>query len=504
MKDFQAYLTTLDEVGYVQEVVRSILYVTGLPTARANELVVFETGGIGQITTLAKDTIEVLFFGSTPPSVGSRVARTGQSLEVPVDDSLLGKTIDSLCNTIDRSISYSKPTTTRPLYNTPLGIQNRKRIDTSFETGVSIVDMMVPLGQGQRILVIGDRKTGKTDFLHKTIYTQASQGLICIYVAIGKKQFDIKKTEEYFIQKGIMKNIVLVASSSHDPTSMIFLTPYTGMTIAEHFRDQGKNVLVVFDDLSTHAKIHREISLLARHFPGRNSYPGDMFYTHAQLMERAGNFTFQDKHGSITCIPVAETSQGDLVGYIQTNLMSMTDGHLYFDIDLFTKGRRPAINPFLSVTRVGRQTQTQLRREINRELTSFLTLYEKVQSFVHFGSESNQSTLNTLATGDRIIAFFNQEPATIISMNLQIFLFTMLWVGKWQNTPIPTMRQEITKIRGMYESSANIRKEIDTIVTNTASFNILIATVGKRKDIFATLATLDTTTKKGLNYVKQP
>ena len=241
-------------------------------------------------------------------------------------------------------------------------------------TGMTLVDLMIPLGRGQRELVLGDRKTGKTQFLLQAALAQASVGTVCVYACIGKKKAEILRVKEFFAKEGILDKTVIVASSSQDSTGEIFTCPYTAMAVAEFFRDRGQDTLVLLDDMTTHAKFYREMSLLLRKFPGRDSYPGDIFHIHSKLLERSGNFVIK-KDGNemdvaITCLPAAETIQGDLTGYIQTNLMSMTDGHIYFDNELFFKGRRPAINPFISVTRVGYQTQTSLRKEMWAALVS--------------------------------------------------------------------------------------------------------------------------------------
>lgn len=480
MKDFKELLQKIGEIGYVEEINQSIVHVKGLPSVQTNEIVIFESGDLGQVMGLKKEIIEVILLSKNSVRVGSKVARTSQSLEVAVGDELLGKVIDPLGFSLDHLNPFPEPETKRSIDNYPLGIEYRKRIDVPCETGNSMVDMLIPLGEGQRELILGDRKTGKTVFLLKTLLAQARKGTICIYAAIGKKKTDIKKVDEYLVANGISKSTVVVAASSEDPAGIIFLTPYTAMTIAEYFKDHGRNVLIVLDDLSTHAKYYREISLIAKRFPGRNSYPGDIFYTHAKLLERAGNFKTDKGQVSITCMPVAETTEGDITGYIQTNLMSMTDGHIYFDSDLFSKGRRPAINPFLSVTRVGRQTQTTLRREINRELISFLTLFEKMQRFVHFGAELSGTVKSTLNTGEKILAFFNYTSEDIMESNLQTFLFCLLWIGLWQEKTVAQMKFDMNKINVLYKTDAQIHRHIDDIIKNTEGFNELLGKMSKR------------------------
>lgn len=308
----------------------------------------------------------------------------------------------------------------------------------------------------------------------QTILTQAKQKHICIYAAIGKKRLDIKDTEEFFRKNGITDQIIIIATGFDDPIGLSYLVPFSAMTISEYFRDQGYDVFLALDDLTTHAKFYREISLLGKKFPGRNSYPGDIFYTHAKLLERAGNFVTKNGEKAITCLPVVETAQGDLSGYIQTNIMSMTDGHLYFDSDLFAKGRRPAINPFLSVTRVGRQTQSTLKRDINREILSFLTISEKMQNFSHFGAELTEASKVTLAVGDKVIKFLGQSSATTMPINLQILLFSMLWNNILQNRNIEPTGADLGKMIETYKTKSEANKLIDETIASTKTFNDML------------------------------
>ena len=473
MKDFNVYLNETEEIGFVEEVADAIVYVSGLPKVKHEEIVVFETGEFGQVSSVNPDYIEVLVFFKKPIKPGTRVTRTNEILKVPVGHELLGRVINPLGSPIDSKKPLKSPLEKREINTRPAGIIKRRLITKPFETGVLIVDLAIPLGHGQRELIVGDRKTGKTSFLTKTILNQTKRGNICVYTAIGKRKLDVKKIEEFFAQNGVLDKMVIVASGSEDAIGAIYLTPYTAMTISEYFRDEGRNVLLVLDDLSSHAKYYREIALLGRRFPGRNSYPSDIFYTHAKLMERAGNFITDKGESSITCLTVAETSQGDLSGYIETNLMSMTDGHLYFDKDLFYLGRRPAINPFLSVTRVGRQTQTNLRREVSREIMSFLNLYEKMQSFIHFGAEVNETIKATLATGENIIRFFNQTPTEVLPINLQIVAFSMLWANLWEIKDTTAIKKQLHQILEAYSSDKKIRERIDKL-TEIDSFNKLL------------------------------
>jgi len=474
---FNEYLKTSGETGRVALVSYPIVYADGLPSAFPQEIVIFETGELGQVVSADQDFVEILLFSPEPVAIGTSVAKTQKTLEIPVDQQLLGKIITPLGSALYKTNPLPDFPESRPVEILPPGIDVREKIAEPMETGVSVVDMMVPLGMGQRALVIGDRKTGKTNFLLQTVLSQTERGTICVYAIIGKGISAIRHVEDFVAKNKLTEKVVIVAAKSTDSSGVIFLTPYTAMTVAEYFRDQGKNVLIILDDLSTHAKFYREISLLGKNFPGRNSYPGDIFYTHGRLIERAGNFKTKDGIFSITCLPVAETVEGDISGYIQTNLMSMTDGHIYFDKDLFAAGRRPAVNFFLSVTRVGRQTQNSVKSGISRELNNFLSLHEKTQSFVHFGAELSDAVRTTLEMGDKILEFFNQAPDETLPVNLQIMLFSLIWVGVWNNLSKDELRETIDKIIKAYKSSEVVKNTFADYLKNAVDFNALLGKV---------------------------
>jgi len=487
VKDFQYYLDSIAEIGFVEKAFGAIVYVTGLPTVKIDEIVLFETGSIGVVQSLTSDLIEVLIFTKESITHGSRVARTNETFSVPVGMELLGKTIDSFGNPLSKMNPFKKPTKSREINTPNAGIMSRKTIARQLETGIPAVDLIMPIGFGQRELILGDRKTGKTSFLMQTILSQAKQKHICVYAAIGKKRLDIKNLEDFFKKNKVFDQIVLVATGFDDPIGLSYMVPYSAMTISEYFRDEGYDVLLVLDDLTTHAKFYRELALLGKRFPGRNSYPGDIFYAHAKLMERAGNFQTSKGEKAITCLPIAETIQGDLSGYIQTNIMSMTDGHLYFDSDLFAKGRRPAVNPFLSVTRVGRQTQSSLKRSINREILSLFTIAEKMQNFSHFGAELTESSKITLAFNDQVVKFLDQDSSIAIPVNLQIILFSMLWDNLLRRKNIEPVSKDIDKIIEKYNTKPKIKSIIDEIVTKTETLNDMLKIISEKGDILLSL-----------------
>lgn len=481
-ENFNKLLDKHGEVGRVKAISHSIIEVDGLPKTFPGEIVMFENGALGQVLSVGKDKLEVLSYSEEAILVDLKVARTGTGLEIPVGKELLGKSIDSLGRPLFKNEPIGTFEEYRSIETIPPGIEDRVKIKRPLETGVSVVDLMMPLGMGQRELIIGDRKTGKTNFLLQIMLNQAKKGRVCIYAAVGKKKTDILQVEKFLQDNKIRDKTILLGSSSTSASGIIYAAPYAAMSIAEYFKDNGEDVLIILDDISTHAKFYREISLLARNFPGRNSYPGDIFYTHARLVERAGNFKHKTEDGkeksvSITCLPVAETKEGDISGYIQTNLMSMTDGHIYFDGDLFDKGRRPSVNYSLSVTRVGRQTQSRVRSGINRELTNFLSLYEKTRSFVHFGAELSSGSQATLKMGDKILDFFNQEPDQIFDLDLQIMLFCLIWTGLWNNESVEEAGVEWKKIIKAYRSNEEVRKSFAKYISEASEFNELLGKV---------------------------
>jgi F-type H+/Na+-transporting ATPase subunit alpha len=438
---FNQALQDTGEYGIVSQVSHPIVFIDGLPQVRAHEIIIFETGQKGEVFSINRGKIEARAFSHEPVRVGTKVARTDRVMSVPVGKELLGQTINPLGEPLDPSAKFQIPTEFRELQTKHIGISGRRKITTQLTTGISLIDLLLPLGKGQRELIIGDRKTGKTSVLMTTIKKQAYEGVVCIYVAIAKKKSDIKKLQEFFIQEKIIDKIIIVATSSYDSPSLIYQTPYAAMSIAEYFRDQGIHTLLILDDLSTHAKFYRELSLLARRFPGRESYPGDIFFIHSSLLERAGNFAHPTVgEVSITCLPVAEIVEGDFTGYIPTNVMGITDGHIYLDSNIYYQGMRPAVNIPLSVTRVGRQTLDNLSREINKNLTAFLSNYDRLQNLSHFGQELTDDVKRDLRLGEVVYDFFNQPYQLTVPKIVQMIVLSMIL----QN--IVESKESLTKI----------------------------------------------------------
>ena len=380
--------------------------VSGFSNAFIGEGITFESGEHGEILSIKKDLVEILVFSREQVTPGAKVGRTGEALSVSAGEGLLGHVVNALGYTLDDKREDSVKSLLMPIESRPKGISERRKIDKFLETGVSIVDLVVPLGMGQRELVIGDRKTGKTSFLLQTVLSQTKKERVCIYTLVGKRKSEIKEIYDFLKAHDVLKYTIIVAASAEDSPGEVYIAPFTAMTLAEYFRDQGTDTLVIFDDLTTHARYYREISLVGGRFPGRESYPGDIFYLHSKLMERAGNF----EKASITCLPVSEAPAGDITGYIQTNLMSMTDGHLFFDSELFFSGHRPAVNVFLSVTRVGKQTQTPEARDLGRKILILLKKNDEMSRFLKFGPEVTPQVAEILESGKKVNELFNQMP----------------------------------------------------------------------------------------------
>lgn len=472
MQSFDHYLNEFNEIGYVEAVAGDAVSVNGLPSVKPEEIVIFENGELGQVLFLKPKSVEVLLLGQRPVKSGTKVGRTNEKLFFPVGEEILGYIVDPLGVSKSGKGGF-KQTEKRLLKISPPGISSRVQIKKQLETGVNLVDMLLPLGFGQRELIIGDRKTGKTAFLLQTALNQIAKGTICIWAVIGKRSEEIKLMQEFFERHKVMDKVVIIASSAEDPTGLIYLTPFSAVTLAEYFKDQGRDTLVVLDDLTLHAKFYRQLSLTSKRFPGRESYPVDIFFTHSAILERGGNFERAGKEVSLSIMPICETNEGDLSGYIQTNLMSMTDGHLFFDRELFSEGRRPAINPFLSVTRVGRQTQSPLDQEISQFIMSFLVKYQKMMNYLHFGTELTDETRAILEKGSKIVAFFDQKSSDSIPGNAGLFVFILILNDFWKEKETADFQKESEKIYDKYRKDGQFSKAVDELISSAKDFRVL-------------------------------
>jgi len=451
MSEFQENLKKTKEIGRITAINNSIIKVSGLPNLNPNEMVITEGGQKGITYNLEDEYAEILMLDTKNLEAKKRVTRTNESFKIGVNSNLRGRMVDPLCRPLDGKGPITGKKKYQGLENPAPNITERDIVKRPMETGVSKVDLLIPLGHGQRELILGDTKIGKTSFLLQAISNQIKKGSTCIYVSIGQRASDLKSVENYFSKMGISDEVIIVRAGAGDPSPMIYLAPYSGMSIAEYFREKEEDVLIVFDDLTTHAKIYREISLLLERAPGRSSYPGDIFHVHASLLERAGNLQSENPGSSITALPVANTMENDISGYIQTNLMAITDGHLFFDSDKFRKGIKPAIDIFLSVSRVGNQTKKPLDRELAQIIKRKMSEYKRALEIAQFGVELPEETRKIINFGEKLETIFTQPADVILSREFQLLLLGLLITGYWEETTTSEVEQEIPILTERYQ-----------------------------------------------------
>lgn len=412
------------EVGEVVSVSDGIARISGLSDCRASEILMFEDGTQGLALNLEEDFIGAIILGDYKGILeGHKVNKTGKILSISVGEGIIGRTVDALAKEIDGQgeIKASKEVLIEKIAP---GVMTREPVNQPLQTGIKSIDAMIPIGRGQRELIIGDRQTGKTAIAIDTIINQKSQNVICIYVAIGQKQSRIARTVAKLKETGAMEYTAVVSASASEPPAMLYLAPYTGVAIAEYFMDQGKDVLIIYDDLSKHAVAYREISLLLRRPPGREAYPGDVFYLHSRLLERACRRNKEHGGGSITALPIIETQAGDVSGYIPTNVISITDGQIFLETSLFYKGVRPAINPGLSVSRVGGTAQIKAMKKNAGTLKLTMAQYRELESFAQFDSDLDPETKKAIERGKRVTELLKQpqySPMNVASQVVAIF-----------------------------------------------------------------------------------
>lgn len=415
-----------EEIGYVVKSQDFLVYLDGFPTVRINDLVQSSSGARGWISSLSKDLIEVLMLDEGKIKPNEAFSRLPDPLGILVGEFLLGRAINPLGIPIDGRGPLKKTGLVKvsPLDNPAPGIEAREFITEQFLTGITLVDTLVPLGKGQRELILGDAHCGKTQFLIDTIVNQKGANVVCVYASIGKSAVSVRNLIDTLKANNALDYTVIIAASSSEMAPLIFLTPKSAFTISEYFQKMGRDVLLILDDLGIHAKIHREIALLGDRPPGRESYPGDTFHEHAYLMERAGKFG-PPAGGSITALPVLELNLSDFTTLIPTNLMSMTDGHLLFKSNLYTRGQRPAIDISLSVSRVGRQTQKSLSNLLSSKVRYLLSTASDLETISRFSSELPLDTQQTLRRKDQIMELLKQDPLTFIPLHLQLILMSL-------------------------------------------------------------------------------
>ena len=434
------YQPEWEEEGRVLSYTDGITQIDGLENCMNGELLDFGNGNYGMAMDLNADTIGAVLLSNEPISEGSVVKGTGRVVSVPVGDKLLGRVINPLGEALDGKGEIPREKL-RPIENPAPDILDRRPVDAPLETGILTIDSLIPIGKGQRELVIGDRQTGKTAIAIDTILNQKSKDVKCVYVAIGQKESSVSSIVNTLTELGAMDYTVVVSASASDSAAMQYIAPYAGCAIAEEWMYSGKDVLVVYDDLSKHAVAYRTLSLLLRRPPGREAYPGDVFYLHSRLLERAAALSDKKGGGSMTAIPIVETLEGDVAAYIPTNVISITDGQIYLMTDLFFKGVRPAVDVGLSVSRVGGAAQTKAMKEVVGSLRLNLAQYNEMQVFAQFGSELDKASKDMLDLGNRIMEILKQEqykPYVMFDEVISIFAVTN---GYFKNIDVNKVRQ---------------------------------------------------------------
>ncbi|MCH4008482.1 F0F1 ATP synthase subunit alpha [Companilactobacillus sp.] len=420
---------SVDEVGTVTYVGDGIARANGLENAMASELLEFQDGTFGVAQNLESDDVGIIILGNYDQiREGDTVKRTGRIMEVPVGDALIGRVVNSLGQPVD-GLGEIKTDKTRPIESPAPGVMQRKSVFEPLQTGLKAVDSLVPIGRGQRELIIGDRKTGKTSIAIDTIINQKDQDMICVYVAIGQKESTIRNQVETLRKNGAMDYTIVVEAGPSQPSPMLYFAPYAGCAMGEYFMYNGKHVLIVYDDLSKQANAYREISLLLRRPPGREAYPGDVFYLHSRLLERAAKLSDDLGGGSMTALPIVETQAGDISAYIPTNVISITDGQIFLSSDLFYSGTRPAINAGESVSRVGGDAQIKAMKKVAGTLRLDLSSYRELESFAQFGSDLDEATKAKLDRGARTVEVLKQPVHAPMPVEHQVLILFALTRG---------------------------------------------------------------------------
>jgi F-type H+-transporting ATPase subunit alpha len=462
------------ETGTVLSAGDGIARIYGLDNALAGELVEFDGGLRGMVLNLEEDNVGVAIMGSSRSvKEGDLVRRTGRIIEVPVGEELLGRVVNALGVAIDGKGAIKGETTRQVELKAP-GIVARKSVDESMATGIKAVDALVPIGRGQRELIIGDRQTGKTAIAIDTIINQKGKDVICVYVAIGQKQSTVAQVTDKLKQFGAMDYTIVVAATASDPAPLQYIAPYTGVTMAEHFGHNGKHVLIVYDDLSKQAVAYRQLSLLLRRPPGREAYPGDVFYVHSRLLERACKLSDELGGGSITALPIIETQGGDVSAYIPTNVISITDGQIFLETDLFNSGIRPAINVGLSVSRVGGAAQKKAMKSVAGQLKLNLAQYREMAAFAQFGSDLDAATQEQLANGARQTEILKQGQYSPLEMEEQV-------VSIYASTPQSDRESWIRRLE-LGDIQRYEREMLEWMHTNHADIFEAIRSSGKFED----------------------
>ena len=460
--EIEGYNKSLDiaNTGTVLEVGDGIARVYGLSKAMSGELLKFENGVMGMVLNLEEDNIGAVIFGeSRGIKEGGTVKSTGKVAEVPAGEDLLGRVVNALGEPIDGkgSIEASKyMKIERPAY----GIIDRKPVSEPLQTGIKAIDGMFPIGKGQRELIIGDRQTGKTAIAIDTIINQKNNDVVCIYVAIGQKRSTVAQIYKKLEELGALEYTIIVAATASESAPLQYLAPYAGVAMGEYFMEQGKHVLIIYDDLSKHAVSYREMSLLLRRPPGREAYPGDVFYLHSRLLERAAKLSDELGGGSITALPIVETKAGDISAYIPTNIISITDGQIFLETDLFNSGFRPAINPGVSVSRVGGSAQIKAMKQVASKVKLELAQYNELLAFTQFGSDLDKATRDQLNRGAKIMEVLKQSQYNPYRVEEQVVSFFCVTNGYFDDIPTEKVKAFEHDLIGSLRTENEILSEI--------------------------------------------
>ena len=458
------YHTKVDssDVGTVVTVGDGIALIYGLDQAMLGELLVFPNEVYGMVMNLEEDHVGAVLLGDDKlVKEGDVVKRTKQVMEVPVGNEMLGRVVNALGQPID-GMGEIKTKKSRPIERIAPGVITRKSVDTPLETGITAIDAMTPIGRGQRELIIGDRQTGKTAIAIDAIINQKGKNVLCIYVAIGQKNSTVAQIVDKLKTYGAMEYTMVMAATASEPAPMLYVAPYAGCAIAEEWMDQGKDVLIIYDDLSKHAVAYRALSLLLKRSPGREAYPGDVFYLHSRLLERACKLAPEYGGGSITALPIVETQSGDISAYIPTNVISITDGQIFLTTDSFNAGQRPAIDSGLSVSRVGGAAQFKATKQVARSLKIDLASFLEMKSFSQFGSDLDKSTLAILKHGEVLLRVLRQEQYKVRSLSKQVFELYMAKNKYLDELPIEEVRHHLDMAyQYVNDNYSNVLKDID-------------------------------------------
>lgn len=446
---------SVDDVGTVLQIGDGIALIHGLNDCMAGELVEFSNGVLGLAQNLEESNVGVVILGPySEIREGDEVKRTGRIMEVPVGEELIGRVVNPLGQPIDGQGPINS-TKTRPVEQKATGVMDRKSVDEPLQTGIKAIDALVPIGRGQRELIIGDRQIGKTTIGIDTILNQKGLDTICIYVAIGQKDSTVRANVEKLRQAGALDYTIVVSASAAEPAPLLYIAPYSGVTMGEEFMFNGKNVLVVYDDLTKQAAAYRELSLLLRRPPGREAYPGDVFYLHSRLLERAAKLSDALGGGSITALPIIETQAGDISAYVPTNVISITDGQIFLQSDLFFSGVRPAINAGQSVSRVGGSAQIKAMKKVAGTLRLDLASYRELESFAQFGSDLDEYTARKLERGKRTVEVLKQDQNKPLPVENQVLIIYALTKGYLDDIPVEDITRFEDELNSWSKSNAS-------------------------------------------------